>query len=104
MTNKTYKINKIPFTYGFLTLTISLLGIVLALLLEQQLLIVPATLGIAFLTIMFYNKKFWLYSVALFSSVFFLSNSKGVSVLDVFVGVYLVFGLAIWFFLDSICT
>ncbi len=98
MQNKTINIPKIPFIYGLITLTFSLLGILATIFLEQHLFIVPACLGFAFVTLMFYNKKFWLYSVALSSSVFFLSRSEGVSILDVLIGIYLFFGLAIWFF------
>ncbi len=98
MTSKPLNIPKIPILYGLITLAFSLLGIMASIKLEQHLIIIPACLGIGFVTIMFYNKKFWLYSIALSSSVFFLSKSDGVSVLDVVLGVYFLFGLVIWFF------
>jgi hypothetical protein len=98
MPNSITNSGRIPFAFSVPAIIVSIVGILLAIVLDQALLIVPGVLGFVFIAVMFYNKKIWLYSVALLTSVFFLSRSEGVSVIDVFVGIYFFFGLAIWFF------
>ncbi len=98
MSNSLTNSGRIPFAFSVPAIFVSLVGMLFAIVLDQALLIVPGVLGFVFIAIMFYNKKIWLYSIAALTSVFFLSSSEGVSVLDVFVGIYFFFGIAIWIF------
>ncbi|MFA6990412.1 MAG: O-antigen ligase family protein [Candidatus Gastranaerophilaceae bacterium] len=65
--------------------------------LHIELYVLGAVIGLLYSYLIITSPKFWLYSIAVSSGIFFHSSSEGVSVLDLLLGALYLGSLTIWF-------